>query len=308
MKGVGADLAEKENTYRPVYDALNGFAAQLPVDGTTNARVVGRLMNNIKLGYYPTDPDNISLILRGIQFPEGGGLAQCLRQPLPCILQIVVIIPGGGKIGISVPLHPGPAQYHSLGEESGPNGAKKQFLNTGRTFLRALGKDLGLRDAEAFSVSRWTTGVGFLTSYSASTTSSAGAVSRVHQERRLDASRNRNRPRFFCLRLMISSADAEARSNPGGIAVSGDCSLIGMWQTNGLYVQLSQPCCDRERVLLYRTVRHSKDLLKIERTGSGRFLPPVRPQLSSGLVFLLSFQVDHRQPCPMITSPPSAWW
>ncbi len=59
------------NTYRPVYDALNGFAAQLPVDGTTNARVVGRLMNNIKLGYYPTDPDNISLILNGVQFPEG---------------------------------------------------------------------------------------------------------------------------------------------------------------------------------------------------------------------------------------------
>ena len=59
------------NTYRPVYDALNGFAAQLPVDGTTNARVVGRLMNNIKLGYYPTDPDNIALILKGIQFPEG---------------------------------------------------------------------------------------------------------------------------------------------------------------------------------------------------------------------------------------------
>ena len=59
------------NVYRPVYDALNGFAAQLPVDGTTNAQVVGRLMNNIKMGYYPTDPDNISLILRGIQFPEG---------------------------------------------------------------------------------------------------------------------------------------------------------------------------------------------------------------------------------------------
>ena len=59
------------NAYRPVYDALNGLAAQLPVDGTTNAKVVGRLMNNIKLGYYPTDPDNISLILKGIQFPEG---------------------------------------------------------------------------------------------------------------------------------------------------------------------------------------------------------------------------------------------
>ena len=28
-------------------------------------------MNNIKMGYYPTDPDNISLILKGVQFPEG---------------------------------------------------------------------------------------------------------------------------------------------------------------------------------------------------------------------------------------------
>ena len=59
------------NTYRPVYDVLRDFAGKLPVDGTTNARVVGRLMNNIKLGYYPTDPDNISLILNGVQFPEG---------------------------------------------------------------------------------------------------------------------------------------------------------------------------------------------------------------------------------------------
>lgn len=47
------------------------FAGTLPVEGTTSAAVVGRLMNNIKLGYYPTDPDNIALMLRGIQFPEG---------------------------------------------------------------------------------------------------------------------------------------------------------------------------------------------------------------------------------------------
>ena len=40
------------------------------MDGTANAAVIGRLMNNVRLGYYPTDPDNISLILRGIQFPE----------------------------------------------------------------------------------------------------------------------------------------------------------------------------------------------------------------------------------------------
>ncbi len=59
------------NAYRPVYDALQGLIKQFPVDGTTNATVIGRLMNNVKLGYYPTDPNNISLILRGIQFPEG---------------------------------------------------------------------------------------------------------------------------------------------------------------------------------------------------------------------------------------------
>ena len=41
---------------------------------------------------------------------------------------------------------------HDLGyiggeRESGPNGEKKVFLNVGKTFLRALAKDLGLRDA-----------------------------------------------------------------------------------------------------------------------------------------------------------------
>lgn len=59
------------NAYRPVYDAIQNFIKEFPVEGTANAAVIGRLMNNVKLGYYPTDPDNISLILRGIQFPEG---------------------------------------------------------------------------------------------------------------------------------------------------------------------------------------------------------------------------------------------
>lgn len=59
------------NTYRPVYGVLRDFAGKLPVEGTANAAVIGRLMNNVKMGYYPTDPDNISLLLRGIQFPEG---------------------------------------------------------------------------------------------------------------------------------------------------------------------------------------------------------------------------------------------
>lgn len=82
--------------------------------------------------------------------------------------------------------------------ECGPNGAKKTFLNLGKVFLRALSKDLGLRDAKV-------------------------------------------------------------TSNPGGIAVSGECSLIGMWGDNGIYIQLSRPNYDPQRVLLYRTVRHTKD-------------------------------------------------
>lgn len=83
-------------------------------------------------------------------------------------------------------------------KESGPNGAKKQFLNTGKVFLRVLAKDLGLQEARV-------------------------------------------------------------RANAGGIGVSGDCTLMGLWHTNGLYVTLSQFWAGGESVLLYRTIRHSKD-------------------------------------------------
>ena len=82
--------------------------------------------------------------------------------------------------------------------ERGPNGSKKVFLNVGKTFLRALAKDLGLHD----------------------TTVSA---------------------------------------NPGGIAVSGECTLIGMWESGGIYICLYQSAGGGNNVLLYRTVRHSRD-------------------------------------------------
>ena len=81
--------------------------------------------------------------------------------------------------------------------ECGPNGDKRTFLNLGKVFLRALSKDLGLRDAKV-------------------------------------------------------------TSTPGGIAVSGDCSLIGMWENNGIYVTLSQ-FCSGKYVLLFRTARNIRD-------------------------------------------------
>lgn len=66
-----AGFALMSTGYKSVYEALSRFASSLPVGQKTNAAVIGRLMNNIKLGYYPTDPDNIDLLLRGIKFPEG---------------------------------------------------------------------------------------------------------------------------------------------------------------------------------------------------------------------------------------------
>ena len=81
--------------------------------------------------------------------------------------------------------------------ESGPNGAKKVFLNVGKTFLRAMAKDLGLREVTV-------------------------------------------------------------RSNAGGIGVSGDCNLCGMWEDGGIYISISQPC-GGQNVLLYRSIRNLKD-------------------------------------------------
>lgn len=58
--------------YKPVYEALTGFSKKLPeTQDTVNASVIGRLMNNVRMGYYPTDPENISHILKGLKFPEG---------------------------------------------------------------------------------------------------------------------------------------------------------------------------------------------------------------------------------------------
>lgn len=81
--------------------------------------------------------------------------------------------------------------------ECGPNGAKRAFLNLGKVFLRALAKDLGLRD----------------------------------------------------VRVM---------SNPGGIAVSGECCLYGMWVNSGLFICLQQASIGGD-VFLYRTIRNIND-------------------------------------------------
>ena len=90
--------------------------------------------------------------------------------------------------------------------ESGPNGDKQVFLNTGKAFLRALAKDLEL-------------------------------------------------------------VESRVNANPAGIAVSGDCTLIGMWEHGGIYICIEQNCCGGNHIC-YRTVRHMKDYSG----GHNRFL------------------------------------
>lgn len=57
--------------YQKLSDILAAFAAELPQPQTASAAVIGRLMNSVKMGYYPTDPLHVEHITRGIAFPPG---------------------------------------------------------------------------------------------------------------------------------------------------------------------------------------------------------------------------------------------
>ena len=72
------DLASQLSSFNlktPDYSVLHGvlhdFANRLPVNTTTNAAIIGRCMNSVRMGYYPTDIGNIEHILKGISFPAG---------------------------------------------------------------------------------------------------------------------------------------------------------------------------------------------------------------------------------------------
>ena len=58
-------------SYATLIRILTDFADKLPDITTTNAAVIGRLMSNVRLGYYPTDLANVEHIMNGIAFPEG---------------------------------------------------------------------------------------------------------------------------------------------------------------------------------------------------------------------------------------------
>lgn len=53
--------------------------------------------------------------------------------------------------------------------------------------------------------------------------------------------------------------NAVVKSNAAGIAVSGECTLYGMWEENGIYICIGQFGAGGENVLLYRTIHSLKD-------------------------------------------------
>jgi predicted RNA methylase len=63
----GFDLLTPD--YMKFTGAVKVLSERLP-NVTTNARIIGRLMNNVKMGYYPTDSAHVDLIKKAVAFPK----------------------------------------------------------------------------------------------------------------------------------------------------------------------------------------------------------------------------------------------
>lgn len=57
--------------YTKLSTVLGGFIAGIPTGRKATGAVIGHLMNNVRLGHYPTDLKNVAYIARGIAFPPG---------------------------------------------------------------------------------------------------------------------------------------------------------------------------------------------------------------------------------------------
>ena len=57
--------------YSKLTEVLKRFADALPDHQTTDASIIGRLMNNVRLGHYPTDLTHVGYIANSIVFPAG---------------------------------------------------------------------------------------------------------------------------------------------------------------------------------------------------------------------------------------------
>lgn len=56
--------------YSKMISNVERLKGSIPQNETTNAAIVGRLMNNIRMGYYPTDIAHVKMIKSALKYPE----------------------------------------------------------------------------------------------------------------------------------------------------------------------------------------------------------------------------------------------
>ena len=57
--------------YTPLCSALAAFEKQIPAEGNAiNAAALGHLMNHVKMGYFPTDPEHVERLRKAVVFPS----------------------------------------------------------------------------------------------------------------------------------------------------------------------------------------------------------------------------------------------
>ena len=56
--------------YTKLISAVETLRKQIPKTETVDATLIGRLMNNVKMGYYPTDISHVKMMKNALKFPE----------------------------------------------------------------------------------------------------------------------------------------------------------------------------------------------------------------------------------------------
>lgn len=57
--------------YIPLCRALEAYEKSLPVrEENINTKALGHLMNRVRMGYFPTDPDHVAMLKRAVAFPK----------------------------------------------------------------------------------------------------------------------------------------------------------------------------------------------------------------------------------------------
>lgn len=70
LKGGLSGFNLMSQSYDKLCSVLLSFSNSLPLETTTNAALIGRLMNNVKMGHYPTDLSHVEMLAKALLFPQ----------------------------------------------------------------------------------------------------------------------------------------------------------------------------------------------------------------------------------------------